>query len=102
MRDGDPPPRLSSSSTGTPEIPYAINDESLKAYLAPTGLVSEPRGDLTCRGVEFREFFKCPILLCTSSLCPAHGMPMELAPMLAELALAEVVLLHNQFIGFTS
>ena len=25
-------------------------DESLKAYLAPTGLVSEPRGDLTCRG----------------------------------------------------
>ena len=24
--------------------------ESLKAYLAPTGLVSEPRGDLTCRG----------------------------------------------------
>ena len=28
------------------------NDESLKAYLAPAGLVSEPRGDLTCRGVE--------------------------------------------------
>ena len=28
----------------------ALNDESLKAYLAPTGLVSEPRGDLTCRG----------------------------------------------------
>ena len=28
------------------------HDESLKAYLAPTGLVSEPRGDLTCRGVE--------------------------------------------------
>ena len=27
-----------------------IYDESLKAYLAPTGLVSEPRGDLTCRG----------------------------------------------------
>ena len=27
-------------------------DESLKAYLAPTELVSEPRGDLTCRGVE--------------------------------------------------
>jgi hypothetical protein len=26
------------------------DDESLKAYLAPTGLVSEPRGDLTCRG----------------------------------------------------
>ena len=26
------------------------NHESLKAYLAPTGLVSEPRGDLTCRG----------------------------------------------------
>ena len=26
------------------------NDESLKAYLAPTGLMSEPRGDLTCRG----------------------------------------------------
>ena len=26
------------------------HDESLKAYLAPTGLVSEPRGDLTCRG----------------------------------------------------
>ena len=25
-----------------------IYDESLKAYLAPTGLVSEPRGDLTC------------------------------------------------------
>ena len=24
--------------------------ESLKAYLAPTGLVSEPRGDLTFRG----------------------------------------------------
>eukprot|EP01048_Picozoa_sp_COSAG05_P003630 COSAG05_NODE_173_length_14969_cov_29.555884_3_plen_109_part_00 len=33
----------------------SINDETLKAYLAPTGLVSEPRGDLTCRGVEFRE-----------------------------------------------
>ena len=29
-----------------------VYDESLKAYLAPTGLVSEPRGDLTCRGVE--------------------------------------------------
>ena len=29
---------------------YQIDDESLKAYLAPTGLVSEPRGDLTCRG----------------------------------------------------
>ena len=28
------------------------NDESLSAYLAPAGLVSEPRGDLTCRGVE--------------------------------------------------
>jgi hypothetical protein len=27
-----------------------FNHESLKAYLAPTGLVSEPRGDLTCRG----------------------------------------------------
>ena len=27
-----------------------IDDESLKAYLAPTGLVSEPRGDLTFRG----------------------------------------------------
>ena len=27
-----------------------MNDESLKAYLAPTGLVSEPRGDLTFRG----------------------------------------------------
>jgi hypothetical protein len=27
-----------------------MNHESLKAYLAPTGLVSEPRGDLTCRG----------------------------------------------------
>ena len=26
------------------------NHESLKAYLAPTGLVSEPRGDLTCKG----------------------------------------------------
>ena len=36
-------------------FPYVIythdHDESLKAYLAPTGLVSEPRGDLTCRGV---------------------------------------------------
>ena len=29
-----------------------LDDESLKAYLAPTGLVSEPRGDLTCRGVD--------------------------------------------------
>ena len=29
---------------------HIVNDESLKAYLAPTGLVSEPRGDLTCRG----------------------------------------------------
>ena len=29
-----------------------LYDESLKAYLAPTRLVSEPRGDLTCRGVE--------------------------------------------------
>ena len=28
------------------------NDESLKAYLAPAGLVSEPQGDPTCRGVE--------------------------------------------------
>ena len=28
----------------------ANHHESLKAYLAPTGLVSEPRGDLTCRG----------------------------------------------------
>ena len=28
-----------------------MHDESLKAYLAPTGLVSEPRGDLTFRGV---------------------------------------------------
>ena len=28
------------------------NDESLKAYLAPAGLVSETRGDLTRRGVE--------------------------------------------------
>jgi hypothetical protein len=27
-----------------------LHHESLKAYLAPTGLVSEPRGDLTCRG----------------------------------------------------
>jgi hypothetical protein len=26
------------------------DDESLKAYLAPTGLVSEPRGDLIFRG----------------------------------------------------
>ena len=26
----------------------ACDHESLKAYLAPTGLVSEPRGDLTC------------------------------------------------------
>ena len=32
------------------ENTYSCNDESLKAYLAPTGLVSEPRGDLTCRG----------------------------------------------------
>ena len=32
---------------------FSLHDESLKAYLAPTGLVSEPRGDLTtCRGVE--------------------------------------------------
>ena len=31
-------------------ISLISNDESLKAYLAPTGLVSEPRGDLTCRG----------------------------------------------------
>ena len=29
-----------------------VYHRSLKAYLAPTGLVSEPRGDLTCRGVE--------------------------------------------------
>ena len=32
--------------------------ESLKAYLEPTGLVSEPQGDLTCRGdlrVECRD-----------------------------------------------
>ena len=29
-----------------------MDHRSLKAYLAPTGLVSEPRGDLTCRGVE--------------------------------------------------
>ena len=28
----------------------SVYHESLKAYLAPTGLVSEPRGDLTCRG----------------------------------------------------
>eukprot|EP01048_Picozoa_sp_COSAG05_P025560 COSAG05_NODE_6558_length_938_cov_1.629321_2_plen_44_part_01 len=27
-----------------------IDHESLKVYLAPTGLVSEPRGDLTCKG----------------------------------------------------
>ena len=27
---------------------HVFDDESLKAYLAPTGLVSEPRGDLTC------------------------------------------------------
>ena len=34
----------------TPSNPLTLYDESLKAYLAPTGLVSEPRGDLTCRG----------------------------------------------------
>ena len=39
-----------------------MHDESLKAYLAPTGLVSEPRGDLTCRGVEFREGAGCGVI----------------------------------------
>jgi hypothetical protein len=38
------------------------DDESLKAYLAPAGLVSEPRGDLTCRGVEDHGS-------CTSRVC---------------------------------
>jgi hypothetical protein len=33
--------------------------ESLKAYLAPTGLVSEPRGDLTCRGDLQRSWATC-------------------------------------------
>ena len=34
------------------ELDFQLYHESLKAYLAPAGLVSEPRGDLTCRGVE--------------------------------------------------
>ena len=42
------PTRLSCN----PSSRVNCNDESLKAYLAPTWLVSEPRGDLTCRGVE--------------------------------------------------
>ena len=39
------------SSSDSLWLPLEIlDDESLKAYLAPTGLVSEPRGDLTFRG----------------------------------------------------
>ena len=42
--------RLKTQSASDNTTDMSKHDESLKAYLAPTGLVSEPRGDLTCRG----------------------------------------------------
>ena len=45
------PVRVVTESTHN-HIRAQHDHRSLKAYLAPTGLVSEPRGGLTCRGVE--------------------------------------------------
>ena len=52
------PTRLSCN----PSSRVNCNDESLKAYLAPTGLVSEPRGDLTCTGRGVEEPWKLYVL----------------------------------------
>ena len=42
--------RFMHSGSACIMIEFRSDHRSLKAYLAPTGLVSEPRGDLTCRG----------------------------------------------------